>query len=108
MPNPARAGEPGGRADRPGSAHGSTDRAWAGAAMKAAVFKGIEDMQVEDVAEPEAGPRDVVVSVAACGICGSDLHTYLHGSFVQPGQVMGHEFAGEVIEAGDEVRGLAV
>jgi 2-desacetyl-2-hydroxyethyl bacteriochlorophyllide A dehydrogenase len=76
--------------------------------MKAAVFKGIQDVRVEDVAEPEAGPQDVVVSVAACGICGSDLHTYLHGSFVEPGQVMGHEFAGEVIAAGDEVRGLAV
>jgi 2-desacetyl-2-hydroxyethyl bacteriochlorophyllide A dehydrogenase len=76
--------------------------------MKAAVFKGIEDVRVEDVAEPEAGPRDVVVSVSVCGICGSDLHTYLHGSFVAPGQVMGHEFAGEVIAAGDEVRGLAV
>jgi 2-desacetyl-2-hydroxyethyl bacteriochlorophyllide A dehydrogenase len=76
--------------------------------MKAAVFKGAEDIRVEDVAEPEAGPADVVISVAACGICGSDLHTYLHGSFVEPGQVMGHEFAGEVIAAGDDVRGLAV
>jgi 2-desacetyl-2-hydroxyethyl bacteriochlorophyllide A dehydrogenase len=76
--------------------------------MKAAVFKGIEDVRVEDVAEPEAGPQDVVVSVSVCGICGSDLHTYLHGSFVAPGQVMGHEFAGEVVAAGDEVRGLAV
>jgi 2-desacetyl-2-hydroxyethyl bacteriochlorophyllide A dehydrogenase len=76
--------------------------------MKAAVFKGIKDVRVEDVAEPEAGPDDVVVAVRACGICGSDLHTYLHGSFVEPGQVMGHEFAGEVIAAGDDVRGLVV
>jgi 2-desacetyl-2-hydroxyethyl bacteriochlorophyllide A dehydrogenase len=76
--------------------------------MKAAVFKGIKDVRVEDVPEPEAGPDDVVVAVSACGICGSDLHTYLHGSFVEPGQVMGHEFAGEVIAAGDDVRGLAV
>jgi 2-desacetyl-2-hydroxyethyl bacteriochlorophyllide A dehydrogenase len=57
---------------------------------------------------PEAGPEDVVVAVRACGICGSDLHTYLHGSFVQPGQVMGHEFTGEVVTAGDSVSGLAV
>jgi 2-desacetyl-2-hydroxyethyl bacteriochlorophyllide A dehydrogenase len=76
--------------------------------MKAAVFKGVMDIRVEDVDEPEAGPTDLVVSVAACGICGSDLHTYLHGSFVEPGQVMGHEFAGEVIAAGDDVVGLAV
>lgn len=76
--------------------------------MKAAVFKGVEDLQVEDVPDPEAGPDDVVVAVKAVGVCGSDLHTYLHGSFVQPGQIMGHEFAGEVVEAGDAVEGVAV
>ena len=65
--------------------------------MKAAVFKGIRDIEVQDVAEPEAGPADIVVQVSACGICGSDLHTYLHGAFVEPGQVMGHEFSGEVV-----------
>lgn len=76
--------------------------------MKAAVFKGIEQLAVEDVAEPEAGPGDVIVSVGVCGICGSDLHTYQHGSFVEPGQIMGHEFVGTVIEAGADVQGLAV
>ena len=76
--------------------------------MKAAVFKGIESIEVEEVPDPEAGPGDLVVEVAACGICGSDLHTYQHGSFVSPGQIMGHEFAGRVIEVGDEVHGLAV
>jgi len=76
--------------------------------MKAAVFKGIEDLQIEDVPDPEAGPNDVVVAVKAVGVCGSDLHTYLHGSFVQPGQIMGHEFAGEVVEAGPAVEGVAV
>ncbi|MCW3012978.1 MAG: L-iditol 2-dehydrogenase [Solirubrobacterales bacterium] len=76
--------------------------------MKAAVFKGIEQLAVEDVPEPEAGPDDLVVSVAVCGICGSDLHTYQHGSFVQPGQIMGHEFVGSVIAAGDNVQGLQV
>jgi (R,R)-butanediol dehydrogenase/meso-butanediol dehydrogenase/diacetyl reductase len=76
--------------------------------MKAAVFKGIESIDVEDVPEPEAGPEDLVVEVSACGICGSDLHTYQHGSFVQPGQIMGHEFSGRVVEAGPDVQGLAV
>lgn len=76
--------------------------------MRAAVFKGVRDVQVEDVPDPQAGPADVVVDVSACGICGSDLHTYLHGSFVQPGQVMGHEFAGSVVDVGDAVEGLAV
>jgi (R,R)-butanediol dehydrogenase/meso-butanediol dehydrogenase/diacetyl reductase len=77
-------------------------------AMKAAVFRGIERIDVEEVPAPEAGPDDVVVEVSACGICGSDLHTYLHGSFVAPGQIMGHEFSGRVVEAGAEVPGLAV
>jgi (R,R)-butanediol dehydrogenase/meso-butanediol dehydrogenase/diacetyl reductase len=76
--------------------------------MRAAVFKGPERIEVEDVAEPEAGPGDVVVEVSACGICGSDLHTYAHGSFVAPGQIMGHEFAGTVVAAGSEVSGIAV
>lgn len=76
--------------------------------MKAAVFKGIQTLAVEDVAEPEAGPGDLIVRVSVCGICGSDLHTYQHGSFVEPGQVMGHEFTGTIIEAGADVQGLAV
>ena len=76
--------------------------------MKAAVFNGIGSIGVEDVPEPEAGPGDLVVEVSACGICGSDLHTYQHGSFVQPGQIMGHEFVGRVIEVGPDVDGLAV
>lgn len=76
--------------------------------MKAAVFQGIRQLSVEEVATPRAGADDVVLSVAACGICGSDLHTYLHGSFVEPGQVMGHEFVGTVIEAGAGVQGIAV
>jgi 2-desacetyl-2-hydroxyethyl bacteriochlorophyllide A dehydrogenase len=74
--------------------------------MKAAVFRGPRNITVEDVPAPEAGPGDIVVSVKACGICGSDLHTYLHGSFVAPGQIMGHEFVGEVVELGAGVQGL--
>src|ERR671934_1254596 len=76
--------------------------------MKAAVFRGVKNVQVEEVATPRAGAEDVVVAVKACGICGSDLHTYTHGSFVEPGQVMGHEFVGEVVEAGDAVQGISV
>jgi (R,R)-butanediol dehydrogenase / meso-butanediol dehydrogenase / diacetyl reductase len=76
--------------------------------MKAAVFRGVQNLQVEDVEAPSAGARDVVVAVRQCGICGSDLHTYMHGSFVEPGQVMGHEFVGEVVEAGDAVEGISV
>jgi 2-desacetyl-2-hydroxyethyl bacteriochlorophyllide A dehydrogenase len=76
--------------------------------VKAAVFKGVEDIQVEDVPAPEPGADAVLVKVSACGICGSDLHSYLHGAFVAPGQVMGHEFVGEVVEVGKDVSGVEV
>jgi 2-desacetyl-2-hydroxyethyl bacteriochlorophyllide A dehydrogenase len=76
--------------------------------VRAAIYKGLETIEVEHVPDPDAGPDDVVVKVAACGICGSDLHTYLHGAFVEPGQVMGHEFVGEVVHVGERISGLAV
>jgi 2-desacetyl-2-hydroxyethyl bacteriochlorophyllide A dehydrogenase len=52
---------------------------------------------------PPVGPRDVLVAVAACGVCGSDVASFLHGHYVSPGQVMGHESVGVVVEAGAEV-----
>lgn len=76
--------------------------------MKAAVFKGVGSLEVEDLPRPEPGSGDIIVKVRECGICGSDLHSYLHGSFVEPGQVMGHEFAGEIVAAGEAVTGLSV
>jgi (R,R)-butanediol dehydrogenase / meso-butanediol dehydrogenase / diacetyl reductase len=76
--------------------------------MRAGVFRGIRQVPVEDVPDPEPGSRDIVLDVKACGICGSDLHTYAQGLFAEEGQVMGHEFAGEVIHVGAEVEGIAV
>tara|TARA_B100000519_G_scaffold200407_1_gene213499 strand:- start:5759 stop:6766 length:1008 start_codon:yes stop_codon:yes gene_type:complete len=73
--------------------------------MKAAIFKGPRDIRVEDVERPVAGPGEAILRVRACGICGSDLHTYRHGLFeeglsaeIDGGRVMGHEFSGEVVE----------
>ena len=76
--------------------------------MRVGVYRGVRTIAVEDVPEPVAGPSDVVLEVRACGICGSDLHTYLEGALVQPGQVLGHEFSGEVVAAGSEVRGISL
>lgn len=76
--------------------------------MRAAVFRGARTMPIETVPDPVAGPEDVVLGVRACGVCGSDLHAYTSGLFSEPGQVMGHEFAGEVVEVGREVAGIAV
>ncbi len=76
--------------------------------MRVGVFRGVRRIEVEDAPEPVAGPRDVVLDVKACGICGSDLHTYLEGALVEVGQVLGHEFSGEVVAVGEEVAGIAL
>lgn len=75
--------------------------------MKAAVFRGPRTLPIEEVADPVAGAEDVVLAVKACGVCGSDLHTYTTGLFAERGQIMGHEFAGEVLEVGSSVTGIA-
>lgn len=74
--------------------------------MKAAVYHGIRDLRVEEVAEPKPGPGEAKIRVKYCGICGSDLHEYLHGLF--PQSPFGHEACGEIIEAGREIKGFQV
>jgi (R,R)-butanediol dehydrogenase/meso-butanediol dehydrogenase/diacetyl reductase len=69
--------------------------------MKKAVYRGIRDIRVEQVDEPEPGPDQVKVRVVYCGICGSDVHEYLHGPF--PLSPFGHEVCGEIVEVGDGV-----
>ncbi len=61
-------------------------------------------MKIEDVAVPKHGPTDVLVKVAACGLCRTDLH-YLHGTptFKKPPLILGHEVSGTVEEAGADV-----
>jgi threonine dehydrogenase-like Zn-dependent dehydrogenase len=77
--------------------------------VRAARFAGVEKIELVDVSEPELGAGDILVRVAACGICGTDLHTYKRGAHVEVGQIMGHEFAGVVSAVGRDVdRRLAV
>lgn len=76
--------------------------------MKAAVYYGPKDLRIEDVPKPQLGPGDIVLKVMACGICGSDLASYEYGKFISPGQIMGHEFSGEVIEVGKDVKDISV
>jgi (R,R)-butanediol dehydrogenase / meso-butanediol dehydrogenase / diacetyl reductase len=72
--------------------------------MKAAIYHGIRDLRVEEVAEPKPGPGEAKVRVKYCGICGSDLHEYLHGPF--PRSPFGHEACGEIVEVGPGVKGF--
>jgi 2-desacetyl-2-hydroxyethyl bacteriochlorophyllide A dehydrogenase len=76
--------------------------------MKAAVIKGVGEVAVMTVADPTPGPRDVIVQVAACGICGTDLHI-LDGEFAPSLPIIpGHEFAGTIASIGTEVTELSV
>lgn len=76
--------------------------------MKAAVFEGVRSIRLRDVPDPVPGDDDIVLAVAACGICGSDLHSYTTGALVTPGQVMGHEFAGRIVAIGRAVDDLHI
>jgi len=72
--------------------------------MKAVCYYGKEDVRVETVADPKIlNPRDAIVRITATAICGSDLHIY--GGYIptmEPGDVRGHEFMGEVVEVGGD------
>lgn len=78
--------------------------------MKALTFNGVENVIYESVKDPAiTNPTDVVVKVKCCAICGSDLHVY-HGreSGLDTHTCMGHEFAGEIVEVGKNVKSLHV
>ena len=78
--------------------------------MRATCWMGKKDVQVLDVPEPKIlNRRDAIVRVTATAICGSDLHLY--NGLVKPmkkGDVLGHEFMGEVVEVGPDVKNLRV
>ncbi|WP_242900802.1 2,3-butanediol dehydrogenase [Actinomadura terrae] len=87
--------------------------------MKAAVWYQARDVRVEDVPSAPPGPGEVAITVAYCGICGSDLHEYADGPHAIPvGEphpesgrraplTLGHEFSGTVAEVGPGVEGFS-
>src|SRR5213595_1974234 len=76
--------------------------------MRANCWYGKHDVRVEEVPDPEIlNPRDAIVKITSTAICGSDLHLY--NGFVptmEKGDILGHEFMGEVVEVGDAVKNL--
>ncbi|OBF53528.1 zinc-dependent alcohol dehydrogenase [Mycolicibacterium monacense] len=78
--------------------------------MRAAIITAPEKTEVLEVPTPTVGARDVLVRIRACGICGSDsLYISIGGLPPRHGQMpIGHEPAGEVVEVGGEVSGIAV
>src|SRR6187200_2099852 len=77
--------------------------------MKALVLTAYKEFELQDVPEPQVGPKDVLLEVKACGICGSDVHG-MDGSTGRrrPPIIMGHEAAGVVAEVGSRVQGWTV
>jgi len=75
--------------------------------MKAAVFKQVgQPLHVENVPDPEPAASELVMKVGFCGICGTDLHATREGlTTACCGQILGHEYVGEIAEVGSEAEG---
>ena len=76
--------------------------------MKAVCWHGAQDVRVETVPDPKIlNPRDAIIKITSTAICGSDLHLY-EGNIptMESGDILGHEFMGEVVETGKEVKNL--
>lgn len=78
--------------------------------MRAAVLHGREDIRIEQVPVPEAGPGEIIVQVGAALTCGTDLKVFrrgYHARMIVPPALFGHELAGTVVQAGEGVNGFA-
>ena len=75
--------------------------------MQAAVYRGVNDVRIENVSVPPIGPGEILIRVACCGICGTDLKKIHSGSHAAP-RIFGHETAGVVAAAGQGVVDFAV
>ncbi len=72
--------------------------------MRAVVYRGVNDMRVETVPVPQIGPGELLIKVATCGICGTDLKKIHMGSHSAP-RIFGHEMAGTVVQVGEGAEG---
>jgi L-iditol 2-dehydrogenase len=78
--------------------------------MKAIIQTGAHSVETQELERPAVGPGEVLVKVHSAGVCGSDAHAYEYDSgyeWIQIPRVMGHEYAGEVVETGTDVEGFA-
>jgi L-iditol 2-dehydrogenase len=77
------------------------------ATMRAVVYRGVNDLRLETVPVPEIGPGELLVKIATCGICGTDLKKVSTGSHSAP-RIFGHEMAGYVAKVGAGVTKFSV
>jgi L-iditol 2-dehydrogenase len=73
--------------------------------MRAVVYHGVNDLRVETVPVPRIGARELLVQVAVCGVCPTDIKKIQYGT-VSPPRIFGHETAGTIVRAGARVRGF--
>ncbi|MEJ2249185.1 MAG: alcohol dehydrogenase catalytic domain-containing protein [Candidatus Lokiarchaeota archaeon] len=74
--------------------------------MKGVFFEGKHKMVVkDDFPKPKIKEDEVLVKVKYCGICGSDVESYITAGLETPGIIIGHEFSGEIVEVGEKVKG---
>jgi L-iditol 2-dehydrogenase len=75
--------------------------------MRASVMTGVRSLVIEERPVPAPGPHEVLVQVAAVGVCGSDVHYYRHGRIgdfiVNEPMILGHELSGRIVAVGDSV-----
>jgi threonine dehydrogenase-like Zn-dependent dehydrogenase len=77
--------------------------------MKALCWHSKKNVSVDEVPDPKIlDPKDVIVKISSTAICGSDLHLYNGIADVEKGDILGHEFMGEVVEIGREVKKLKI
>src|SRR5208337_4658565 len=77
------------------------------ATMRAVVYRGVNDLRIESVPVPQIGPGELLVKIATCGICGTDLKKIHTGSHSAP-RIFGHEMAGTVARVGAGVENFQV
>src|ERR1051326_9261660 len=75
--------------------------------MRAAVYRGVNDVRVETVPVPQIGKGELLVRIHTCGICGTDLKKIHTGSHSAP-RIFGHEMAGQVVALGEGVKNFVV
>jgi L-iditol 2-dehydrogenase len=78
--------------------------------MKAIIQTGAQAVETQELERPAVGPDEVLVKVHSAGVCGSDAHAFEYDSgyeWIQIPRIMGHEYAGEVVETGADVDGFS-
>lgn len=78
--------------------------------MQAAIFQGVQSVEISDVTRPEPGPGEALMRIGGAGVCGTDLRIYANGHHRIPAgtrRILGHELAGEIVSVGSGVKSLA-